>query len=846
MSTTTEREHTVSTFNKVMKTTFIWTEGITYVLIVPITAAFLLYQIDMGMEKNLIFLGALLIGIVASFMVSLYQFKYNSRVFTASFLKWANGEPVSEEEFLTAQKAFFNFPIRHTGMVIIRWFVVMPVMIIFVNLLADITVIQQFNMWAVLLFDVALTVIFFYRVTERGTEKIAELGVLNRDTGSVEEKPRHLSVSLTFVVISYFVLTLIFIIIVIFNLNYRQTRSLFADQMRTLSGMAGKSITDLVEEKAAEVKLLASQEDLPRNMAPGRHNALLRDLAPGKGIFEYAFMTKIGAAPAVLSSSAPALAGARITIPEIIDGIERANTGAATLSGAHKSPLSGKPAAVICVPIKAGNRVTGTVCLSLDLASAARRLIGDIKIGDTGFLAALDRNNLIMLHPDSARLLENIDTSGWAGGLAGLPGGSLHEYDREGRKQFAYKTRSKDMGFSIIAEVEHADIDGNLWNTGIATIIISIFCLAIVSFLMHVLISKKLMPLKTYSQVIENIARGDLKQRLNVLSNDEVGNMSLRLISFMRRLRKSMRNIKDISDELASSSTEMSATVATFADNAQSQAASAEEVTATIEEMASGMEGVANGATMQYDSMESLKGQLADLSGKINEMSGKVQSAFSIADNVAGKARDGEQMMKDMNTSMEKIIGSSNEMTSILGIITGISEQINLLALNASIEAARAGDAGRGFAVVADEVSKLADQTAVSIKDIDRHIKTNSEETARGISNSQKTVETISLIIEGVATMRAMMGSMTDFMRSQTDINKNVNSKAEEMENLSHTIRIAAEEQKRAVSEIVKSVTNINDTTQANASGSEELSGTSENLSAMAETLKQAVDFFKI
>jgi methyl-accepting chemotaxis protein len=156
------------------------------------------------------------------------------------------------------------------------------------------------------------------------------------------------------------------------------------------------------------------------------------------------------------------------------------------------------------------------------------------------------------------------------------------------------------------------------------------------------------------------------------------------------------------------------------------------------------------------------------------------------------------------------------------------------------------GRGGRGFAVVADEVSKLADQTASSIKDIDRHIKNNAEETARGIENSQKTVETISMIIEGVTTMRTMMNTIMEFMQSQTEINKNVNKKAEYSGSLSNDIRVATEEQKNAVNEIVRSVSNINELTQANASGSEQLSGTSENLAAMAESLKQAVDYFKV
>jgi methyl-accepting chemotaxis protein len=106
-----------------------------------------------------------------------------------------------------------------------------------------------------------------------------------------------------------------------------------------------------------------------------------------------------------------------------------------------------------------------------------------------------------------------------------------------------------------------------------------------------------------------------------------------------------------------------------------------------------------------------------------------------------------------MDDGMKKIGASSGEMTGIVEIINSISDQINLLSLNAAIEAARAGDAGRGFAVVADAISKLADQTATSIKDIDGLIRANTEEIERGISNARTTIETISGIIEGVESI---------------------------------------------------------------------------------------------
>ena len=134
----------------------------------------------------------------------------------------------------------------------------------------------------------------------------------------------------------------------------------------------------------------------------------------------------------------------------------------------------------------------------------------------------------------------------------------------------------------------------------------------------------------------------------------------------------------------------------------------------------------------------------------IPETSAMIRETAEVSTQISLKAREGEQSMTGMNSAMTRIIQSSEEMTGIVKIINDISERINLLSLNAAIEAARAGDAGRGFAVVADEISKLADQTASSIKSIDTLIRTNESEIGKGNQNVGAAVEKINYIISDI------------------------------------------------------------------------------------------------
>ncbi|HPT70556.1 MAG TPA: methyl-accepting chemotaxis protein, partial [Syntrophomonas sp.] len=299
---------------------------------------------------------------------------------------------------------------------------------------------------------------------------------------------------------------------------------------------------------------------------------------------------------------------------------------------------------------------------------------------------------------------------------------------------------------------------------------------------------------------------------------------------FISKINIVVRNTMELSHELFLSSGEMSLAVTEFAENANTQAASTEEIMASVDVLSAGFANISEKVKEENFSRKAMMLRVSELTGIIDTMGDKVQKTQINTDEFTGKAKHGERMLNDMNQSMMKISGSSTEMMNIIQIIDDISDKINLLALNAAIEAARAGEAGRGFAVVADEISKLADQTASSLKQIDSLIKVNNSEITKGLFNVQDTVETIAAIIDGFNLISNMMKEISTVMETEMDTKETVMDEMDSLKERSFAIEQANAEQMDASSEIVKIVSVINETTQQIAARAEELSASSQTM----------------
>ncbi|SLL36950.1 H1 [Mycobacteroides abscessus subsp. abscessus] len=380
------------------------------------------------------------------------------------------------------------------------------------------------------------------------------------------------------------------------------------------------------------------------------------------------------------------------------------------------------------------------------------------------------------------------------------------------------------------------------------TLIIAMITALIIGTVLIIIISRIITRnLKKVVQVSDTVANGDLTaENINYDGKDEIGKLAQSMNKMSNNLRMVIQKISEVSITVNKQSENLSQ--------------STNEVTAGSQQVATTMQELSSGAESQANTASDLAASMESFSGTIGDAYTQGELIYQSSNKVLGMTNDGSQLMessieqmsvinKIMKEAVAKVRGldtQSQEISKLVSVIKGIADQTNLLALNAAIEAARAGEHGRGFAVVADEVRKLAEQVAFSVTDItnivgsiqkESSVVTDSlqggyEEVMKGAEQIKTTGATFNDIKEAVNDMANSIGVVSENLASILETSKEMNRSIEDIAAISEEAAAGIEQTSASV--------------QQTSSLMQKLADSSHELSNLAVELNGLVKEFKI
>ncbi|TJY42603.1 methyl-accepting chemotaxis protein [Cohnella pontilimi] len=370
--------------------------------------------------------------------------------------------------------------------------------------------------------------------------------------------------------------------------------------------------------------------------------------------------------------------------------------------------------------------------------------------------------------------------------------------------KISYSELDPNWGWVVGAGTYMSDFNkgaNSIFNTLLVTLVSALIIGGFVTFVYSGQLSK---PMQVIAAHMKRIADGDLREKLHIRSKDEVGQLAASVNDMIDRLQQLIGGILRTS---------------------QNVAASSQQISASTQEIASG-------TVNQSHASQSILDLFKELSTAINSVTQSAVEAAELSNSTAKTALEGGEVvsqsiegMNQVNEQMTRLEMDSKRIGEIIEVIDDIAEQTNLLALNAAIEAARAGEQGRGFAVVADEVRKLAERSGEATKQITTIIK--------GMQNNMK--ESVESVAEGADKSKETGKAFEKILTMVNDSAQRVTE-----------IAAASEEQSAQADGVMRSVESISSISEQAAAAAEQTASASQSLAHSAEELNHSVSVFKI
>ncbi|GIO24189.1 methyl-accepting chemotaxis protein [Oceanobacillus sp. J11TS1] len=485
-----------------------------------------------------------------------------------------------------------------------------------------------------------------------------------------------------------------------------------------------------------------------------------------------------------------------------------------------------------------GSGVIG-IDLSIDFV---QQTAGNITIGENGYAILLDNSQNFIYHP--TQTAGEAATEDFYQNLYEADAGTFN-YKYDGNSKIMVFDTNGSTEWKLAGTIDYSEIQKEAASTWTTLMIVIVATLLVGSAIILFLIRSITRPIKELKENAKVISTGDLTRSIEVKTKDEIGDLGAAFNEMRQSLKRLIRDVESNAQQVAASAEELNA-------NADQMTSSSEQVSLAIQEVSTSSETQLNGTEESANSLEEVStgvGRIVDSATNVSELVNKMSSQAE----VGGKAvSDTLNQMTSIQSSVENTNGNisslmerSKEVNTILKAITDISEQTNLLALNAAIEAARAGEHGKGFAVVADEVRKLAEESKTSANEISaivHGIQTDVQDAVEKMSQVTTDVD------NGLEISYDAIDKFGEILRSSGDIKPQM----EEVMAISEQMSAAVQQVTATANDLASIARNnaasseeVAASTEEQLASMEEISAAAKSLSAMAEDLTSKIATYK-